>query len=47
MQSTAELPAGSAVGLVLRDTSFYAESGGQTADTGVIAGAAAQLAVEV
>lgn len=48
VQSTAEVPAGSAVGLVLESTSFYAESGGQCADTGaVVGGAGASLDVEV
>lgn len=47
MQSTTEVPAGSAVGLVLRSTSFYAEAGGQTADTGVIATPSGSFDVEV
>lgn len=47
MQSTKDLPAGSAVGLVLGSTSFYAESGGQCADTGAIAGAGGAVDVEV
>ena len=47
MQSTADVPGGSAVGLVLESTSFYAESGGQCADTGAVEGAGASLDVEV
>ncbi|PRW58002.1 alanine--tRNA ligase isoform A [Chlorella sorokiniana] len=46
VQSTKELPADSAVGLVLQDTSFYAESGGQCADTGAIAAASGAWPVE-
>ena len=38
---------GGVVGLVLESTSFYAESGGQTADTGVVAAGAGSFDVEV
>lgn len=47
MQSTSDVAPGAAVGLVLEATSFYAEAGGQTADTGAIAASAGSFDVEV
>jgi hypothetical protein len=47
VQSTSDVAPGAAVGLVLEATSFYAEAGGQTADTGAIAASAGSFDVEV
>ena len=45
VENTASLTAGDAIGIVLRDTSFYAEQGGQTFDTGALRTAACSLTV--
>lgn len=42
VESTTDLPSDSAFGIILNSTSFYAEAGGQIADTGLLLDAAGQ-----
>lgn len=46
VESTKDVPAGEPIGLVMNKTPFYAEAGGQVADTGTISSSNASLSIE-